>query len=127
MSQVPWLPPSSVRYLKHLPVKDPRKSWREIVLETTHGPAKYGPDGVITEQMIHQLEGDTVNAGLADPRFELPQQKENVRSFWAEFEHVIGASCGETTKFHYVEYRPDGIVHGRPMTERQLIEKGMVR
>ena len=75
--------------------------------------------------MIKKLEEEAVKQGLRDHHFELPEQKENVRSFWAECTMEIGASSGETTKFIYVEYRPDGVVHGRPMTKQELINKGM--
>jgi hypothetical protein len=89
------------------------------------GKAKYGPHDKINEATIHRIEVDAVKRGLEESEYELPEQKENVRSFWAECSKEVGASSGEKTKFIYVEYQNDGTVHGRPMTKQELIDKGM--
>ncbi len=118
-----WLPPRSITYPRHLPVKDGSKTWQHIVAETggRKGKAKYGPYPRINDQIVKTMEETVVTI----PEHELPRPKENVRAFWGQYDQTIGAASGQETTYLYVEYLPDGTVHGRPMTKEQLIAKGM--
>ncbi len=97
---------------------------------TNRGPkiAKYHI--ALTPPIIRRLELGCIE--VADETNEsagteiLPQLKPHVREFWREVVEldVVGASLGEETKFIYVTYQSCGIVHGRPMTKRELRQRG---
>jgi hypothetical protein len=60
--------------------------------------------------------------------FFLPQRgHEHVVVFWMESNVIVGASCGEQTRFLMVEWQVNGqqnTVHGRPVTEAELRSYG---
>ena len=65
---------------------------------------------------------------ITNKQREIPQTKPNTRAFWdkvSDEEFPIGASSGRETAYICVEYNSSGPVHGRPITEAQLRQKGV--
>jgi hypothetical protein len=85
----------------------------------------YGPHDEVTLAQIEAMEMGAIENAQKHPEHELPRMKDHVRAFWMRFDLVVGASNGETTNYIYVEWHFNGSVHGRPMTKRDLIRKGM--
>jgi hypothetical protein len=48
------------------------------------------------------------------------------RMFYMDTGRIIGASAGEETRYLYAEWLTSGEVHGRPITVRELRNKGAV-
>jgi hypothetical protein len=74
---------------------------------------------------IQQIELDVVRRpGIAG--FEIfPRKADHERHFWSRSGGYIGACKGERTEFIYVIYHLDGTVHGYPITEALLRQKGV--
>lgn len=118
-----WNPPQwSDHGKKHFAA--PGSSWDAVVKKTGEGKriAKYHLR--LSEQEIRTMELAIVNA----EKNEIPQSRPNVRAFWSKVKEdqvPIGASDGRETPYVYVEYVSSGPVHGRPITESQLRQKGV--
>lgn len=128
-----WKEPYHVVVTRHLPPTRKGVNWSDVVEETRHRPARYGPHERINRPDIASIEMQIVRdaieyqAGHSErsPSEIIPRPNERVRGFWSERADVVGASAGEVTRYVYVEYGIDGNVHGRPMTAEQLRAMGV--
>jgi hypothetical protein len=111
-----WATPRWQRYPKHLSPSQRKKPWAQVVQETRERshPSYYHPDFL---GRIEELETTTINDG------KLLYEDYPVRYFWHEFGQIIGASCGEETKFVLVEWYVTGQFHGHPVTRKELDKK----
>lgn len=114
-----WSPPRWQYYKKHLPPDSRVKKWELLVRETKERGHRgyYHPD---FRDQIQTLETIAFNNG------EFLSQRGPVRCYWHKFDHVIGASQGETTAFVLIEYHQDGWYHGHPVTWQELKKKGAI-
>jgi hypothetical protein len=130
MCNCPWREAfwSKLANLKHL--KRNKRLWsRSITVARTGQPggaAQFNPD--LTDQQLEQLQMDCVAAGLRrdDPPDEnsgvLIESRCAVRLFYRRVPD-IGASNGHPTDLMFVEYHNSGVVHGRPITDDELMKK----
>ena len=122
-SGITWNPPQwSDHGEKHFP--ELSVSWDRVVKGTGEGKqiAKY--HSRLSKQQIQSME----LKAITNNQREIPQTKPNTRAFWdkvSDEEFPIGASSGRETAYIYVEYNSSGPVHGRPITEAQLRQKGV--
>lgn len=83
----------------------------------------------INRDEVRQAELETIgnlNQSVAPLGHEIrPRKASHERHFWREFVVDIGASKGERTRYIYVLYHLSGAVHGYPITETLLREKGV--
>jgi len=113
-----WATPRWQYYKKHLPPNPRTKSWKDLVRET----GQRGHKGYYHQDFLGQveeLETQALNGGI------LLSEEGPVRYYWAEFDRVIGASCGEETPFVLVEQHRSGPFHGHPVTWEELKRKGV--
>ena len=98
------------------------KQWDRslIVAFTADGRESiYNPE--LTLDQIERLEMSTVQG---DAGGELILQICHVRKFWRRLAEDIGASQGKKTNYVLVQYNNNGSVHGYPVTESYLRQRG---
>jgi len=104
-----------------------RKLWeRSILAATTAGgePAIYDPN--LTRDQISEMEMECVRVRPNGTTLgiELPQILCHVRTFYQNFDIEIGACDGTKTTYMFVQQNHDGSVHGYPVTESHLRDRG---
>ena len=109
-----WSQPRWVLYKKHRPAEN--ESWRKLVQTTRLGEAYYRQE--IDESEQRELEMDCVMNG------PFIREIRHKRMFYMDIGRIMGASAGEETRFLYAEWLTTGEVHGRPITVRELRNKG---
>lgn len=67
---------------------------------------------------VEQLETEALQKG------KLLSDDGTVRYYWYEFDQIIGAACGEETRFLLVELHITGPFHGHPVVWAELKKKG---
>jgi len=108
-----WAQPQWIDYKKHIPPTTVQ--WPAIVASTRNANALYHPAEV---QNLQQLEMACLIDRVAF------RELRNKRMYFIDAGRVIGASEGVETPFLYVEWLSSGEVHGRPITEGELRQKG---
>ncbi len=113
-----WLPPrwagtDKPKRRKHSP--DTSKSWDEIVAWTGQGRrkwAKYHRD--LTDGQIRDIE-----MNYREGTFLRRRQAECL--YYRTFDYDIGASLGQVTRIVLIQQHKSGVVHGRPITQNELV------
>jgi len=91
---------------KHVPSPSKKVPWADVVKSTKNGPAKYLPG-----TNIEQLEKSVWDKGTPVTNGKTWKVQ--------EFDDIIGASEGKSTKYMRVEMGADTI-HGHPIPEKEF-------
>ena len=110
---------------KHIPA--PNTPWKQVLISTRkdqRAHAKYHP-------LLGMVDIEVLEMGVVRSGFHENSQfsKAACELFWREITGLtesIGASEGQATNYVYVEYHSSGAVHGRPITKRELRQKGAI-
>lgn len=117
----PWSKREWFPRRKHNP---PRQDipWNQVVKDTgTQLGSGKGYARYLRNLPVSLME---IEMGCLDSGQELPVAG-HVRRFFKEMPYVVGASNGEETRYVYVEWGSSGNVHGRPITRKELEQKGL--
>ncbi|HVC94627.1 MAG TPA: hypothetical protein VND64_13090 [Pirellulales bacterium] len=121
MAEVAW-PKVWQRYKKHR--KATRRDWDSGKAlkwsEDNEGASQYHPYLFGTDEAVRQIEFQCVENGTeihASP---------NKRTYYLETEQIVGACCGELTRYVFAEWhRSGGAIHGRPISITALRKLGV--
>ncbi len=89
----------------------PTDDWVEVVRDTNRGKKVARYINHLTDQQIQELEAKCIDEGN-DLGYGV---------YWFELNEIIGASCGQETRFILVRTNTR-TYHGYPVTEREIDE-----
>jgi hypothetical protein len=79
--------------------------------------AQYNPHLFQSDAEVSAIEIKCVAEGIPI------KQRPNKWTFYLKLDCIVGVCCGEETEYVYAEWRQDGGIHGRPISEKALREK----
>jgi hypothetical protein len=100
------------------------RSWQsgEAIRRTDNehkGPAQYNPYLHHTDDQVRSLETRCLEHGTLLAEFD------DQRHYYLSMgKAIVGACCGQTTSYVFVEWHDDGDYHGRPMSVGELRRRG---
>lgn len=109
------------RYLKHR--RSTPADWKASrSVERSRRPrgvAQYDPSryGRGLDDAVETLEVSCVEDGI------MINETKNIRRFYLEMDHIVGACSGELTPYVYAQWEIDGSIHGRPISPTELKDK----